>query len=91
MIKSGKELGVKDLSCLRVTESKICMAQPNTTAMNLLHGDHAACKILTGNFLVTMQESHDIGTPCTILTNGWAYSSYNFQTTDVGGDSGRAE
>ena len=85
--------GVKVLSLLRVTASRICIPimVPSEIAMNLLHGDHAIHRIESGHFIDAMLGSHDADTPCTILKKGWAYRSYNVLTIDVLGDSGSAE
>ena len=74
----------------RVTASRISISVPYPTAMNLLHGDHAAAQTREG-FLTVMLGSHEVGSPCMILVKGWAYGSYSFRTIDVLGDSGRAE
>ena len=42
-------------------------------AMNLPDDDHAANLIAKGRLMVAAFESHDNGTPCTILTEGWTY------------------
>ena len=39
-------------------------------AMNLLHGDHAIRWIPAERFIVAILESHDVGTPRTILVKG---------------------
>jgi len=49
-------------------------------AMNLLHGDHVNAE---KNLLIVILGSHETGSPCTILANGWACSLYSFRTIDV--------
>ena len=63
----------------------------NEIAMNLLHGDHVIHQTKLEHCMVAIAGSHDIGTPCTTLVKGWAYSLYNLCTIDVLGDKGRAE
>ena len=78
----------------RVTASRISIvafSPPQTIAMNLLHGDHTAVSTGLGNFTVAILESHEVGSPCTILAKGRACCSYSFRTIDVLGESGRAE
>ena len=41
--------------------------------MSLLDNDHAANPIVKGRFVIVAFESHDNGTPCVILTEGFAY------------------
>ena len=59
--------------------------------MNLLHGDHVIPQIVPGLEVVTTLGSHDVGTPCMILTKGLVCCPYSFHTIDILGESGRAE
>ena len=59
--------------------------------MNLLHGDHTAAPIVKGNVVAAVFESHDSGTPHTILVKGWEWDSYSFRTIDVFGANANAE
>ena len=61
------------VSRLRVTESRISIVAldlPQTTAMNLLHGDHTAASIGEGNAMAVIHCSHEFGSPCMILAKG---------------------
>ena len=74
----------------RVAASRISISAQHTTAMNLLHGDHATRSTEEG-FLTVMLGSHEVDSSRMILVKGRAYGSYSFRTIDVWGDSGRAE
>ena len=61
------------------------------TAMNLLHGDHAAILAKFSCFAVARVGSHEIGNPVTTLARGRAYGLYSLCTIDVRGDRRSAE
>ena len=61
------------------------------TAMNLLHGDHAAVLAKLLCFAVAKIGSHEIGNPRTTLARGRTYGLYSLCTIDSWGDIRRAE
>ena len=67
------------------------MASHRLIAMNLLHGDHVTTPIAKGNVVAAVLESHNSGTPHTILAKHWECDSYNFRTIDVFGAKISAE
>ena len=67
------------------------MVSHELTAMNLLHGDHAAAPIPKGDVVAVVFESQDSGTPHMILAKGWECDSYSFRTIDVFGANTSAE
>ena len=79
------------VSLSRVTASRISIVPGFASAMNLLHGDHTAPAEKSSWYMVATIGSHEIGNPCTILTNGRAYCSYSLRTIEVWGDRGSAE
>lgn len=81
------------LSCSRVTESRISIVSgfDRETAMNPLHGDHAAAKTAARGFGAETIDSHETGNPCTTLVKGRAYYLYSLRTIEVFGDRGSAE
>ena len=78
----------------RVTPSRtsiVALAFPRAIAMNLLHGDHTAVSIAEENLVAVIFCSHEVDSPCAILTSGRACCLYRVHTIDSLGDSGRAE
>ena len=59
--------------------------------MNLLHGDHTTERRLAGRAVATVLASHDVGTPHTTLTKGWAYDPYSLRTIEFFGATASAE
>jgi len=83
--------GPKALQSWRVTESSIStLMVPNwLIAMNLLHGDHMAAPIPKGKVVAAVFESHDSGTPHTILAKCWECDSYSSYDRRFGGKTSR--
>ena len=81
------------LSRWRVTESRISTLSgfDRATAMNLLHGDHAAVTTEACDSEAETMGSHETGSPCTALIMGRVYDLYNLRTIEVRGDIGSAE
>ena len=78
--------GLRMESCWRVAPSRILIvADPSnakeSTAMNLLHGDHATHELEYP--LTTMLGSHEVGSPCRILVKGWSHGWYSWRTIDI--------
>ena len=80
----------KVLRSARVAASWSSTASCLATAMNLLHGDHAAPKFVP-LYAVATNGSHDFDNPCRTLTKGRPYCLYTSRTVDVLGDRGSAE
>ena len=60
--------------------------------MRPLHGDHTARLIVEWHVVAAVFESHDVGTPYTILAKGRACDSqYSFRTSDSWGADTSAE
>lgn len=78
----------------RVTASRTSIVPldlPQTSAMNLLHGDHTTASTEEINVMIAILCSHEVGSPFATLIKGRACRSYSVRTIEVLGDSGSAE